>query len=369
MECVELPAPLRNLSVAKWPRMHGCLPANQGLVATYKSSDTMLVPATGRSATFVIDAPSTNNTMEVGMQWINDANANAVYVLPDPNDPDGYFNNPIRHQPGLGSSTLLLSGAPQRVILHSAPYPFRTFGIDMIGLNIEPQVTVVYKLADQSPNMVTSGRVPLRIHITDVSGLPATCSLQTLKASGAATVLQPMVAKLQEAWGQSTAGLTFDPITFVDSDAPSSFDANSATGLGDILQAASKNSGGGADLVLVRAINPNGILGIAGGIPSAPGIKNNPRTGAVFAMELLCIPAAMYTLESLGLTAAHELGHTFGLSHPVESDGHTDSLGPGPGPSESTLQGPMNLMYWLASGGELLTAEQGQVLRSMPQVH
>jgi hypothetical protein len=177
-----------------------------------------------------------------------------------------------------------------------------------------------------------------------------------------------MVSKLQAIWGQSHAGVTFDPITFVDSDAPSSIDANSDTGLGRALQAASKNSGGGADLVLVRAINPNGVLGIAGGIPSAPGVKNNPRTGAVFAMSLLCIPAANYTLASLGQTAAHELGHSFGLSHVLERDGHGDPLGNGMGPSESTQQGKMNLMYWSAEGGESLTAEQGQVLRSMPQV-
>ena len=88
----------------------------------------------------------------------------------------------------------------------------------------------------------------------------------------------------------------------------------------------------------------------------------------MFATSLLCLTGAGYTLESLGQTAAHELGHSFGLSHVIERNGKTDPLGDGMGPSESTQQGTMNLMYWSASGGEKLTAEQGQVLRSMPQV-
>ena len=368
--CVELPAPLsKKLSISKWPRMKGCLPSNQGLAATYKASDTLLVPATGRSATFVISAPDANDNFEVGMQWINDASGKDIYVVPSPSDPDGYFKNAIRHQPNLGSATLLLSGSPTRVPLASAPYPFQAFGFDTMSMmNSEPLITVVYKLADASPKTKTTGRLPLRIHITDVSGLPSTCNIRMLKASNAATMLQPMVRKLQDIWGQSSTGITFDPIEYIDSDAPNSIDANSNTSLGRALQAASKNSAGGADLVLVRAINPNGVLGIAGGIPSAPGVKNNPRTGAVFATSLLCMTGAGYTLESLGQTAAHELGHSFGLSHAVERNGKTDPLGDGNGPSESTKQGTMNLMYWSASGGEKLTAEQGQVLRSMPQV-
>ena len=226
--CVELPAPLRKLSTSKWPRMKGCLPSNQPLAATYKANDTLLVPATGRSATFVINAPDQSDGFEVGMQWINDASGNDIYVVPSPSDPDGYFKNAIRHQPNLGSATLLLSGAPTRVPLASAAYPFQAFGLDLMTMqNAEPRITVVYKLAETSPKTKTTGRLPLRIHITDMSGLPSTCNIRTLKASNAATILDPMIRKLQAIWGQSTTGVTFGPIDFVDSDAPNSIDANS----------------------------------------------------------------------------------------------------------------------------------------------
>lgn len=367
-QCVELPAPLRKLSPAKWPRMKGCLPANQSLEASYKATDALLVPATGRSVTMVMTAPGVNNQSVVGMQWINGAAGDAIYVVPAPGDNAGYFRQAIRHQPNYGSSTLLLSGAPKRLPLVSSVYPFQAFGQDSLGANLVPEVTAVYKLADVGPDALTTGRLPLRIHIADLSGLPMTCPYRTVKADTAATVLAPMLRKFQELWAQTSVGITFDPVTYVDSSAATSIDAQMPTALGDSLQEASKNSGGGADLVLVRSITPNGILGIAGGIPSAPAIKNNPRTGAVFAVSLLCAMDPRYGLPELGATAAHELGHSFGLSHAVERSGQGDPLGTGMGPSESTMQGKGNLMYWSSEGGGQLTAEQGQVLRSMPQV-
>jgi hypothetical protein len=78
-----------------------------------------------------------------------------------------------------------------------------------------------------------------------------------------------------------------------------------------------------------------------------------------------------YGLTQLAQTAAHELGHTLGLNHNRERNGMTDPLGDGTGLSESARQDSANLMYWLATDmpGESLTAEQGQVVRSVPQIH
>jgi hypothetical protein len=179
-----------------------------------------------------------------------------------------------------------------------------------------------------------------------------------------------MVQKLQQIYAQDSVQIELSPITYVDSDAPSSLDASGRGNLGKILAAASKKSSGGLDLVLLRSITPNGILGIAGGIPGAPGLSGNPRTGAVMSMELLCIPQANYGLLNLAQTAAHELGHTLGLSHNRESSGQLDPLGDGTGPSESAQEDSRNLMYWQSTStpGESLTREQGLVVRSVPQV-
>lgn len=82
------------------------------------------------------------------------------------------------------------------------------------------------------------------------------------------------------------------------------------------------------------------------------------------------MPGTGYGLPQLAQTAAHELGHTLGLSHNRESNGQIDPLGDGMSPSESSAQDAANLMYWAATSmpGQTLTAEQGQVIRSMPQV-
>src|SRR5262249_45822391 len=158
-----------------------------------------------------------------------------------------------------------------------------------------------------------------------------------------------MVDKLQQIYAQQTVQVTFDPITYVDSDAPTSLDASGPANLGNLLQAASKDAGPGLNLVLIRSISPNGILGIAGGIPGSPGLKNTPRTGAVMSMGFLCMSGVNYGLPQLAQTAAHELGHTMGLSHNRESNGQIDALGDGSGPSESAQQDSANLMFWLSS--------------------
>jgi hypothetical protein len=224
-------------------------------------------------------------------------------------------------------------------------------------------VQAFYKLFD-SP--ITAGRLPLRIHITNLSGLPATCQYRDLRASNAQARLQQMLQEIVRVYRQ--INITLDPITFVDSAASPSVDANRAGSLTGVLRAASEQTSGGADLVLVRSITPNGVLGIAGGIPASPGLKGSPHTGAVAAMYPLCL--AQYTQMHMAATIAHELGHTLGLSHNREANGQSDPLGDGSSRSESYLQGTANLMFYAESNnpGSRLTSEQGEVVRSMPQV-
>lgn len=368
--CTELPAPLTKLAISKWPLMRTCLPANQNFSVPIHNPigvQTLLVPATARSVTLVLSAPNNDQTSTVGMSFVNDASGAQLFGLWNPADQGGYFRNPIRHMPNQGSAIFMLSTSPHRIPVRTAPYTLSVFGNTGTGANFAPDVTAIYKLYNQQ---IAGGRMPLRIHVTDLSGLPSDCSYRSMTAASAPTVLAPMVQKLREIYAQGTVKIEFDPITYIDSQAGTSVDANGATSLGTVLADASKQSGGGLDLVMIRSISPNGILGIAGGIPGAPGLKGNPRTGAVMSIGFLCMPGTGYGLPQLAQTAAHELGHTLGLSHNRESNGQIDPLGDGMSPSESSAQDAANLMYWAATSmpGQTLTAEQGQVIRSMPQV-
>jgi hypothetical protein len=368
--CADVPAPLTKLADDKWPRMKACLPQNQNLAVPLHNIggiQKLIVPSTARSVTLVMSAENDDPSIRVGLAFFQDDKKQQLFGQWNPADPNGYFNNIIRHQPDNGSSVFLLSASPMRAPLRTSVYTYEISATDAAGGLKDPSLLAIYKLFDQP---ITRGKVPLRIHVTDLSALPSSCAYRTLKANNALTVLAPMVSKLQEIYGQGTVGVTFDPITYVDSDAPTSLDANQPNALGGILAAASKDTVGGVDLTLIRGITPVGILGIAGGIPGAPGIKGNPRTGAVMSMGFLCMTGVNYGLTQLAQTAAHELGHTLGLNHNRESNGMTDPLGDGSSLSESAQQDAANLMYYLSTDtpGESLTLEQGQVIRSVPQI-
>lgn len=369
--CPELPAPLTKVTpVSSWPRMKVCLPRNQNVAVPLGAVQTVnqiLVPSTARSLTMVLSAENNDQSIRVGMSYVEDDKKMELFGQWNPADPNGYFNNVIRHNPDGGSSIFMFSTSPGRAPLRSTVYGYGVVASDPIGMLKPATALAIYKLYDAP---ITSGKVPLRIHVADLSGLPPSCMYQSMKAASARTTLAPMISKLQQIYAQSNVAVTFDPIDYDDTDAPTSLNAQLDGALGKILAQASKQTAGGVDLTLIRSIAPTGVLGIAGGIPGAPGMKDNPRTGAVMSMGFLCMSGVNYGLTQLAQTAAHELGHTLGLNHNRERGGMTDPLGDGTGLSESTRQDSANLMYWLSTEtpGESLTAEQGTVIRSVPQI-
>lgn len=360
--CTGLPAPLRALPMASWPEIKVCLPRNQVLRTVVRSP--LLVPRTARSVLLFSAAPGFDENTIVGFSALFDPAGTQLYRLPL--DQATYAQNAIRANPDVGCSSLLLSSSPQRAPLRYGAYAFQSLAQTQSGTLGRHEVHAFYQLHDAP---LRGGRVPLRFHITDLSGLPATCPYRTLTAARAPTELATLVRRLREIFQQPTVALALDPITFVDSDAPSSVSVQDRASLRAVLRTASVRTSGGLDVVLVRSISPNQVLGIAGGIPASPGLPGTPQTGAVVSVYALCLPQLRRDQEAMAIVVAHELGHTLGLSHNREMDGGSDPLGDGMGASESYLQDQQNLMYWSAEAyGSLLTAEQGSVLRSMPQV-
>ncbi|MCS6912392.1 MAG: zinc-dependent metalloprotease family protein [Myxococcales bacterium] len=363
--CGRLPAPLERLPLTEWPELRACLPRNQNLTTDISEDQPLLVPDTARSVLLFMSADNYDEQTVVGLRSFRTATGRFLFQLWNENDPAGYFRNPIRHYPDVGCSSFLFSSSPQRAPVRMGPYPFRIIAQDVRGIPEHARVQAIYKLFDAP---IQRGRMALRIHITNLSGLPSGCRYRDLRASNAEQMLGPILQRVKEIFAQSTVGIQLAPISFVDSSAPSSVNVNTPGSLGNVLRTASMDTAGGADLILLRSISPHGVLGIAGGIPGSPGIKGTPHTGAVVSMLPLCL--GQFSQEAFAVTMAHEMGHTLGLSHNREQNGQSDPLGDGNGRSESYLQDTANLMYWAegANPGSLLTAEQGEVIRHMPQV-
>src|SRR5262249_40556381 len=134
--------------------------------------------------------------------------------------------------------------------------------------------------------------------------------------------------------------------------------------LDQLLQAATTNRGttAGFDVVIVQSIlNQNGgasgVLGIAGGIPSNP-VLGTPHSGIAVSLETYCYGGQ----RVFGDTMGHELGHSVGLFHNVEQDGHNDPL------TDTAADGNNNLMYWIEDSGSHVSSQQAQVVRNDPKI-
>lgn len=115
------------------------------------------------------------------------------------------------------------------------------------------------------------------------------------------------------------------------------------------------------------------VRGLSGGTPGPWGMHGTGASGIAVAID-----GADARPTDLGRTIAHELAHHLGLFHTSESDGTVldplsdtplctldrDNNGDGTLQSEECAeQGADNLMFWAASGGTALSAEQALVLR------
>lgn len=122
--------------------------------------------------------------------------------------------------------------------------------------------------------------------------------------------------------------------------------------LPELLALSAGGRGSAIDVFLVDQVDV--ALGISGGLPGPPGMHGTGSSGVAMSVALFDDSV------QFGRALAHELGHFLGLFHPVEADGVTlDPLADSPRDSS-------NLMSRSATGGESLTANQRNVLRSSP---
>lgn len=133
---------------------------------------------------------------------------------------------------------------------------------------------------------------------------------------------------------------------------------------GRLLQTTSAARETRLNLFFVRAAFGGGVVG------AAATVCGPKRNGTTLSGVMSVYPGlSTYTI---GLVAAHEIGHFTGLYHSVEQDGTHDFVLDTPecpanttSASCPTLGGGL-LMHWRAEGGTNLTPGQGLVLRAHP---
>ncbi|MCB9785427.1 MAG: hypothetical protein H6744_01925 [Deltaproteobacteria bacterium] len=138
----------------------------------------------------------------------------------------------------------------------------------------------------------------------------------------------------------------------------------------------------GLDFFFVMGVSVQGVVAKAGSIPGPPLHHGVVGSGVIVSMANYFAGSKQAAAPLLGVTMAHELGHQLGLYHTSESNGQQhDPIADTPECTEDTNQngkvepwecqgsGAGNLMFWAATTGGTLTAEQLDVIHRNPALH
>jgi hypothetical protein len=335
--------------------LRGCLPSTGTLSFDLPSGEAIPVPGHAKAMAIFVKEPMFDMSQLVGVTELLDPDGNAIYT--QPTSEAEFYALDVRYLPDNASSTMLVPNSP-RVSLRAGPYaPSVAASTAFRTVNTR----IFMKLSSQP---LSTGRASLNFYLTDLS---SNCTGSALTTSNAASRLSTAVSRIKSIF--AGASIDIPEVTFRSANGASNVvhvNTNGGTETGEleaVLKTATSNQPNtvGMDVVLVRSIlNPQnrqvGILGIAGGIPSSP-ILGTPHSGAIVSIDTLCALGQSGFAE----TTSHEIGHTLGLFHNVESSGQTDPL-------DDTTDSGQNLMYWEERGGFAISAQQAQVMRNDPKV-
>jgi hypothetical protein len=333
----------------------GCLPKTGMLTVDSPTADVPLPSTAQAFAVFVHDAPNFSNTVGIGA--LTDPAGTVLYTTPQ--SQADYYAQAVRYLPSASTSTMLVPNSPKVSLM---PGVYTTQAFSQLSPLVTPPTTLYIKLGPSPP---ATGSVVLNFYITNLSG-----ACRSLTVANAASTLSGAVSSMMQVFGQ--VGVTITNVTYQATGAPNSIrQQTQPTGqelsdLDDELLAATsgQSTTPGFDVVILRSIrdengNASNILGVAGGIPASP-VNGTPHSGVVVTLDALCGGGSAL----FAATASHELGHSVGLFHNVEQDGHHDPL------TDTAVDGDTNLMFWLENQIQSphLSVQQGQVIRNDPKV-
>jgi hypothetical protein len=181
--------------------------------------------------------------------------------------------------------------------------------------------------------------------------------------AGADTRLQAVLDRLDLIL--SGQGVTLGAIDYYDVADPT-YDLVTPAEFPGLLRLSASATHTRLNLFFVQEAFGGGVVGVAGAID---GPKRN-GTGVSGVMSVY----DGFPTSTIGLVAAHEIGHYLGLYHTVEQTGSHDFI-------DDTVNCPANttsaacptvgggyLMHWMAMGGTTLSNGQGLVIRGRPVV-
>jgi hypothetical protein len=200
--------------------------------------------------------------------------------------------------------------------------------------------------------------------VLDLNVFLAQALTPTASTAASDTRLQAILAQIGSILGQS--GIQLGQVSY--------FDVTDAT-YDDVTYAefpqmlATWTAGASAErlnLFFVRTAIGGGVVGVSATIAG-------PQRNGTTASGVMSVYDG-YSVATVGLIAAHELGHYLGLYHTVEQDGSHDFIDdtlecPATGTNATcTTTGGGYLMHWQAVGGSTLTSAQGRVIRGHPHL-
>jgi hypothetical protein len=294
-------------------------------------------------------------------------------VLVDPNAP---YSCPVRTIPSQGALSVLFPNAPTLFSMQAGSYVMTV--IKEGSYEFVP--AMAFCKASESPETILE--LDVNLYFVGIPGVSAASYLEDTKFQGllerfwnimAAINVQPGVTQAFDILGDDATKYTFVDKTL--------------TGMGEIPELLALSSAhpesSALNFFFVQDIDNYGALGIAGGIPGPPIFQGTSSSGVLVSMaDYLAYTGENeeYGLSSTSEAMGHEIGHYLGLFHTSEKSGLLhDPLGDTPecvdqdddglvSAQECAELGANNLMFWVVTGGTLLSGEQSTVLRSNPQL-
>jgi hypothetical protein len=354
MSCTQIPR-----VEAQGAMFAGCLQSAGSLawnIPMHGASETLKLPvpaiAQSIAVTMHIDDPNqmvgvTHLTAPDGSQLLDSA--------------DGFFMDPVRHQPGLGQSVLALPSSPDSLLVpdtntlvpgaytmdvRSLKPPFDATSIG----TATPTVTAVVKL-DSS--------VILDLHFYFLNFEDHPCAAKF----GAPGILDATTAAAQPFFQTdflatmrtifSSGGVALGTLTYEDLLDSPDLDGLDIANAGELLKLGTHPVG--VNVFFVRSISPGGLQAY-GPNPGPAGLPKTAQSGVIVALDSLCYRE----WTDVARVAAHEVARFMGLYDNVEIDqSQTDPI------SDSDTSSN-NLMFYSELGGISLSSGQREILSRSP---